>query len=150
MIRLAITNISQRKMRSSISIAALAVGICLYITLGGLVNGVLHEFTERIKGIGADITVIRSGTNPLLFGSGVLPYSLAEQLREIDGVKTVSPVLIWKATIGSAPYNVFGIQPQNFSDLGGELNFLEGHNIEGKWEMFIDSRIAGLEGLRSR
>jgi putative ABC transport system permease protein len=147
MFRLAISNLFQRKMRSAISVLALAVGISLFIILWGLVNGVLNEFTERIRGIGADITVIRTGSNPLLFGSGVLPYKLGEQLSTIDGVKTVSPVLIWKATIGSAPYNIFGIEPQKFSDLGGQLVFIDGRMLQGPDEMFIDSRIAALESL---
>ena len=147
MFGLALSNLSQRKMRSAISILALSVGICLFMVLWGLVNGVLNEFTERIRGIGADITVVRSGSNPLLFGSGVLPYKLGEQLREIDGVQTVSPVLIWKTQIGGAPYNVFGIEPDNFQDLGGELVFDAGRPLEGPDEMFIDSRIAAQEGL---
>ncbi len=147
MIRLALSNLSQRKMRSAISILALSVGICLFMVLWGLVNGVLNEFTERIRGIGADITVVRSGSNPLLFGSGVLPYKLAEEMRTIDGVQTVSPVLIWKTQIGGAPYNVFGIEPENFQDLGGELIFIDGRSLEAPDEMFIDSRIATQEGL---
>ncbi len=147
MLRLALSNLRQRKMRSAISILALSVGICLFMILWGLVNGVLNEFTERIRGIGADITVIRSGSNPLLFGSGVLPYKLGEELRTIDGIRTVSPVLIWKTTIGQAPYNIFGIEPENFKDLGGELVFLEGRTIEAPDEMFIDSRIAQLEKI---
>ncbi|MBN2290293.1 MAG: ABC transporter permease [Candidatus Glassbacteria bacterium] len=147
MIRLALSNLTQRKMRSAISVLALAVGICLFITLWGLVNGVLNEFTQRIRGIGADITVTRTGTNPLLFGTGVLPYKLGDRIREIHGVRTVSPVLIWKANIGSAPYNVFGIEPQEFTDLGGQLTFLSGRNIEGPDEMFVDSRIADLQKL---
>ncbi len=147
MIRLALSNLSQRKMRSAISILALSVGICLFMVLWGLVNGVLNEFTERIRGIGADITVIRSGSNPLLFGSGVLPYKMAEELRTIDGVQTVSPVLIWKTQIGGAPYNVFGIEPENFQDLGGELIFIDGRPLQTLDEMFIDSRIASQEGL---
>jgi len=147
MFRLAVSNLTHRKMRSAISILALSVGICLFMVLWGLVNGVLNEFTERIRGIGADITVIRSGSNPLLFGSGVLPYKLGDQLRQIPGVRTVSPVLIWKASIGQAPYNIFGIEPEEFKDLGGELIFLEGGNIQAPEEMFIDSRISDLEGL---
>ncbi|MFC1544552.1 ABC transporter permease [Gemmatimonadota bacterium] len=147
MFRLALSNLSQRKMRSSISILALSVGICLFMVLWGLVNGVLNEFTERIRGIGADITVVRTGSNPLLFGSGVLPYNLAEKLRQVDGVQTVSPVLIWKTQIGGAPYNVFGIEPENFQDLGGELVYIDGRPIEAPNEMIIDSRIASQEGL---
>jgi len=134
-------------MRSAISVLALAVGICLFIILWGLVNGVLNEFTQRIRGIGADITVSRSGTNPLLFGTGILPYKLGDKLRGLSGVRTVSPVLIWKANIGNAPYNVFGIEPENFTDLGGELIFLQGRNLEGADEMFVDSRIADLQHL---
>ncbi|MFH1069898.1 MAG: ABC transporter permease [Candidatus Glassbacteria bacterium] len=147
MIGLALSNLRQRKMRSAISILALSVGICLFIILWGLVNGVLNEFTERIRGIGADITVIRSGSNPLLFGTGVLPYKLGDELRRIEGVRTVSPVLIWKTRIGDAPYNVFGIEPEEFKDLGGELTFLEGRSIQAPDEMFIDSRIAETEKL---
>jgi len=147
MFQLAISNLTHRKMRSAVSILALSVGICLFMVLWGLVNGVMNEFTERIRGIGADITVIRTGSNPLLFGSGVLPYQLGDQLRQIPGVRKVSPVLIWKASIGQAPYNIFAIEPEEFKDLGGELIFLEGGNIRSRDEMFIDSRIAGLEGL---
>ena len=46
MFKLALSNLSQRKMRSAISILALAVGISLFMVLWGLVNGVLNEFTE--------------------------------------------------------------------------------------------------------
>lgn len=147
MIKLALSNLSQRKMRSAISILALSVGICLFMVLWGLVNGVLNEFTERIRGIGADITVVRSGSNPLLFGSGVLPYKMGDELRKIEGVQTVSPVLIWKTQIGGAPYNVFGIEPENFQDLGGELIFVDGRPLHNPDEMFIDIRIATQEGL---
>ncbi len=147
MIRLALSNLSQRKMRSAISIIALSVGICLFMVLWGLVDGVLNEFTERIRGIGADITVVRTDSNPLLFGSGVLPYKMAVDLRLVDGVQTVSPVLIWKTQIGGAPYNVFGIEPDNFQDLGGELIFIDGRSLEALEELFIDSRIASEEGL---
>ncbi|HLA39548.1 MAG TPA: ABC transporter permease, partial [Candidatus Glassbacteria bacterium] len=147
MFRLALSNLKQRKMRSAISILALSVGICLFVILWGLVNGVLNEFTERIRGIGADITVIRTGSNPLLFGTGVLPYKMGDELRRIEGVRTVSPVLIWKTQIGDAPYNVFGIEPEEFKDLGGELIFLAGRSIQTPDEMFIDSRIAESEGL---
>ncbi|MEA1996862.1 MAG: ABC transporter permease [Gemmatimonadota bacterium] len=135
-------------MRSAVSVLALSVGICLFIILWGLVNGVLNEFTERIRGIGADITVVRTGSNPLLFGSGVLPLKMGDELRNVPGVRTVSPVLIWKTSIGQAPYNVFGIEPDQFKDLGGELIFLEGRILQAADEMFIDSRIARLEGLR--
>jgi len=147
MFRLALSNLKARKMRSAISVLALSVGICLFVILWGLVNGVLNEFSERIRGIGADITVIRTGSNPLLWGSGVLPYKMGESLQQIPGVRTVSPVLIWKAQIGQAPYNIFGIEPQNFKDLGGDLIFLAGRNIEAADEMFIDNRIAQLEKL---
>ncbi|MBW7995742.1 MAG: ABC transporter permease [Candidatus Glassbacteria bacterium] len=147
MFKLALSNLSQRKMRSAISILALSVGICLFMVLWGLVNGVLNEFTERIRGIGADITVVRSGSNPLLFGSGVLPYEMADELRRIEGVQTVSPVMIWKTQIGGAPYNVFGIEPDNFQDLGGELIFTDGRPLQAQDEMFIDSRIAAQESL---
>jgi len=147
MFRLALSNLTHRKMRSAISVMALSVGICLFVILWGLVNGVLNEFTERIRGIGADITVIRTGSNPLLFGSGVLPYKLGESLRQVPGVRTASPVLIWKTSIGKAPYNIFGIEPEEFKDLGGELIFLAGRSIEAPDEIFIDSRIAQLEGL---
>ena len=115
-------------MRSAISVLALSVGISLFIILWGLVNGVLNEFVERIRGIGADITVIRTGSNPLLFGSGVLPYKLGQSLREVPGVRTVSPVLIWKTSIGQAPYNLFGTSAKT------DTNFFADHVIPaGNW-----------------
>ena len=49
MFKLALSNLKRRKMRSAISIMALSVGICLYIMLYGLVDGVLHEFKNPPK-----------------------------------------------------------------------------------------------------
>ena len=79
--------------------------------------------------------------------SGILPESYKEQLEKIPGVKVASPIVTWTTTFKGQFYVVYGIDPAQFSMIGGELELVEGRQLENAGEVVIDSRLAGATGL---
>ena len=54
---LAISNLTHRKVRSGLSILAVAIAITLLLILVGLSNGTLNEVSDRMQSVDAEIVV---------------------------------------------------------------------------------------------
>jgi putative ABC transport system permease protein len=145
---LAIANILQRKVRSLISILAVAIGVTLLLVLVGMTRGSINEVASRIQNVGADMIVQQAGaTNFFALKSGIIPERYGGLISDIDGVGAVSPVVTWTTTFRSQFYVVYGIDPAQFSTIGGELRIVEGRQLGSAGEMVIDSRMAEATGL---
>jgi putative ABC transport system permease protein len=145
---LAVANILQHKVRSLISIFAVSLGITLLLILVGMTNGSIKEVADRIQNVGADMIVQRAGaTSFFSIKSGILPVGYQERIETIPGVKAVSPIVTWTTSFRKQLYVVYGIDPDQFSTIGGELKIVEGRGLEHHGEVIIDSRMAGATGL---
>lgn len=146
--RLAVANIRQKKVRSIISILAVALGIALLLVLVGMTQGSISEVANRIQNVGGDIIVQQAGsTNFLALKSGILPETYRERLLMVPGVAAVSPVVTWTTTFQKTFYVVYGIDPGQFSSIGGGLQIITGRTLRGPGEVVIDSRMAGAAQL---
>ncbi len=144
---LATANILQHKVRSFICILAVCLGITLLLVLVGMVNGSINEVAKRIQNVGGDMIVQQAGaTSFFALKSGVLPIRLMKDIREIPHVQAVSPVLTWTVTFRNQFYVVYGIDPGQFSSIGGELKIIQGRRLENAGELLIDSRMAAATG----
>ena len=144
---LAVANILQRKVRSLISILAVSIGITLLLVLVGMTRGSINEVAERIQNVGADMIVQQAGaTNFFALKSGILPARYRELIEEVPGVAAVSPVVTWTLTYRSQFYVAYGIDPEQFSTIGGELEIVRGRQLSGRGEVVIDSRMAEATG----
>lgn len=145
---LAVANILQHKIRSLICILAVCLGITLLLILVGMVNGSINEVAKRIQNVGGDMIVQQAGaTSFFALKSGVLPMKLLEAIREIPRVQAVSPVLTWTVTFRNQFYVVYGIEPCQFSSIGGELKIIQGRHLQNAGELVIDSRMAAATGI---
>ncbi len=145
---LAVANILQHKIRSLICILAVCLGITLLLILVGMVNGSINEVAQRIQNVGGDMIVQQAGaTSFFALKSGVLPMKLQKGIRETTHVEAVSPVLTWTVTFRSQFYVVYGIDPRQFSSIGGELKIVQGRHLQNAGELVIDSRMAAATGI---
>ncbi len=94
--RMVLNNLAHRPVRTALSVAAVAVMVVLIISTVGLVNGIVAEMANRMKGVGADILVRPPGASFLTgMSSAPMPEKIADKLAaEIPHVTVVAPVLI--------------------------------------------------------
>lgn len=145
---LPVANILQKKVRSLISILAVSLGITLLLVLVGLTMGSINEVAQRIENVGADIIVQQAGaTNFFALKSGVLPVEYRDLIEKVPGVEAVSPVVTWTTTFQDNFYVVYGIDPEQFSTIGGDLEIIMGERLQNPGEVVIDSRMASATGL---
>ncbi len=143
MANLPLSNILQRRVRSLISILAVALGITMLLILIGMAKGTVNDTARRIENIGADILVQRADSSVFLgLKSGVIPIKLQEKIQAIPGVKAVTPVITWTASIYGSINLVYGIQPESFNQVGNHLEILKGRMVQQGEEIVVDSRLA--------
>jgi len=136
---LPIANILQKKVRSLISVLAVSLGITLLLVLVGLTKGSIKEVADRIENVGADIIVQQVGaTNFFALKSGVLPEKYREFIANIPGVEAVSPVVTWTTTFYDNFYVVYGIDPDQFSSIGGGLEIVDGRDLREAGDVVIE------------
>ncbi|MCP4229500.1 MAG: ABC transporter permease [bacterium] len=161
MTSLAISSVMNRKVRSAISVLAVALGVSTMLVLFGLAYGSLDEVANRIKGVGADIIIQRSST-PVMLGvrTGVMDEKVADDLKEltiiyegetIHPIETASPVLIWVSDLGARTQNVYGIDPENFPAFGDSMEdaLVSGRIMKGSHEIVIDEKLAAGDNLKA-
>jgi putative ABC transport system permease protein len=147
-VRLAVANILQKKVRSVIAVLAVGIGTTLLLVLVGVTRGSIDEVARRIQNVGGDVIVQQAGsTNFLALRSGILPESYGERLRAVPGVAAVSPVVTWTVTFRNQFYVVYGIDPAQFSSIGGGLQIVAGRPLRRPGEVVVDSRLAATAGL---
>jgi ABC-type antimicrobial peptide transport system permease subunit len=93
---LALANILQRKVRSLISILAVAIGVTLLLVLVGMTRGSINEVASRIQNVGGDMIVQQAGAALLLY----LPH----YLRDIFSQKGLAPGELHGDRLESAVY----------------------------------------------
>lgn len=142
-------NIFQRKTRAAITMLAVAVEVAAVIVLVGLTTGTIDEVATRIENVGADLMLQPPGASVFLgLSSTTMPEAAVGKMEAVEGVESTAPVLVWSTKeVGGAPVNIFGIEPESFSSVGGQLEMLEGRHLRGGNEMVVDRRLAAAHDL---
>ena len=147
MLRLAIANLTQRKLRSSLSILAVAIAITLLLVLVGLSQGTLNEVSGRMQSVQAEIVVGDRHFDLASYSGGKLwekEISRLEEIRigSVRAVERVMPVFMSRMKLGGLSQNVFGVRPDDFSYFSGSRRLLAGEvfddvgSSEQAWEKF--------------
>jgi putative ABC transport system permease protein len=141
-------NLFHRPIRTAIGVLAIGFEVMLIIVIVGLTSGMLQETAKRIEGIGADIMVQAPGSQIILTMSGApMPAKIAERLRELRYVQSVTPALLQFNTTGGVD-TIWGIDALTFHDVSNGFVFLQGHNLEGPDDVLIDDWQAKAKHLK--
>src|SRR5690242_7563017 len=88
-------NLLHRPIRTIIGIFAIGVEVALVVLVVGLTSGILTETAKRVEGIGADIMLQSPSAQVFLaFSGSPMPIKIADRLRELKYVQSVSPVFL--------------------------------------------------------
>lgn len=138
-------NIKSRPTRAAISVCAVALGVILLLTIGGIITGTLNDYLNRTISIGSDFIMQKEGATALFaFSSANLNIKLADKIREVPGVGIVSPVLAKAEKLGV----VFGIDPESYNKFPGGLEIVDGAGSLKDFEVIVDRYYADANQLK--
>src|SRR5260370_1653993 len=88
-------NMAARRLRSLLSVIAIAIQVILVLMIVGLTSGVISEWGKRVEGVGADILVQPPNSSIFFaFSSAVMQESLGDQMEALPSVDEVAPTVI--------------------------------------------------------
>jgi putative ABC transport system permease protein len=140
-------NLRARPVRTALSVAAVSLQVFLLLFLMGLTDGIVKEWGERVRGIGADLLVQPPNSSVFLaFSSAVLPEQMSGRLLQVQGVEEVSPVLAVVNT--NSLTMIYGIDYETYSRLGTGFLFHQGGPFQGANDVIIDDIKAASKKLK--
>jgi putative ABC transport system permease protein len=148
---LIVANIRQRPMRTLISVVGVALGVVLIVINTGLIRGMLNDRIRREQRVGAEIRFTRdSGGSQLTASSAnTLDTRYVEKLREIPGVKAVTPVAghVQRGKTGLGVEIVEGVDFDTYSAISG-IRITEGRAFQNDDEVIVDEFRAEKNGVK--
>jgi putative ABC transport system permease protein len=133
-----IAGLKARPVRTIVSVLAVALEVVLILVIIGLANGISSETGKRTEGVGADIWLQPPNSSFLLaVSSSTMPVSIGDKIRELDGIKAVSPVLtLVNASAGLEV--IYGIEPQSYGAMSNGFIWHKGGMFKGPDEVVVD------------
>ncbi len=93
MIDLVIANIRQRPVRALVSVAGVALGVCLVMLFTGLARGMSNDLQRRSSNMRAEIFFTRPGSKEMMTSTVNLSTKYVEEPNKIEGVENAVPVI---------------------------------------------------------
>ncbi len=151
MANLPLSNIFNRKTRTTVGILAVALGVALVMVLVGLAHGSLDETADRMKNVGADIIFQGPDSSPfIVLGTAAMSEKLGTKLLEVPGVSAVAPVLVnrtMRIKDKSKFVNIFGIREESYNTVGQGIEIVEGRGLRDPFDVVVDTVLATADGI---
>ncbi|MBA4399159.1 MAG: hypothetical protein C0396_04730 [Anaerolinea sp.] len=149
MIRFALRNMFQNKIRLTISVGGVALALLLILSLDAIFTGVEQRLTVYINNSGADIFVAQSGVRNMHMASSSLPVSTIRDVEAVPGVAVVTPILyLSNMLVAGGERNlayIIGLPEE--AELGVPWRISSGSSFPGKDEAIIDRNVAEESGV---
>lgn len=153
MLGLPLANILHHKLRSAICACAVGVGIAMLVVQLSLSHGMLHEVSDRMQSVDAELIVLPKHANVIFQGGAIFSDGYVQHLEAatFDGRKLVThaiPVFLETIRLSGQQQRVFGIDPEDIAVFLGPRKLVDGRLFEGALE--FKRRLAELRGGRRR
>jgi putative ABC transport system permease protein len=123
-LRLILSNLLRQKIRTSLTVLGISIGITAVVALGVITESALNATLGLITAGGSDFSVGRSGSADLTLS--ILTENDLNDVAAYDEVEHATPVLLAFARVGDNPFfTQVGIRP-------GDLDFFEVPLVEGR------------------
>jgi putative ABC transport system permease protein len=122
-------NVLHRKSRSALTMVGVAIAVTAVVALVGIADGFQRSFRELYEKRGVDLMVVRAGSSERLASS--IPQKVGDQIRQLPGVRAVSPGLMDMVSFEQANLTSVALQgwePGSF--LFDGLKMIEGRRLE--------------------
>jgi len=132
-------NIRQRPVRTIVSVAGIALGVCLVMLFTGLATGMSNDLQRRNSNLRAEIIFTRPGSMQWSSSSTNLSTKYVELLKAIEGVADAVPVAahIYQDDKGFGLERVDGVDWEPFARMNA-LSLVEGRAPQARDEVVID------------
>jgi putative ABC transport system permease protein len=146
---LVISNIRQRPIRTLVSMAGVALGVCLVMLFTGLARGMSNDLQRRASNVRAEILFTRPGSMQLNFSTANLSTKYVDQLKQIDGVVEALPVIryVFQGGRGFGFEQIEGIEWEPFTRIN-EIRLDAGRPPQASDEIVIDETKARNNNLK--
>jgi putative ABC transport system permease protein len=136
---LVVSNIRQRPIRTLVSVAGVALGVCLVMLFTGLARGMSNDLQRRASNVRAEILFTRPGSMQLNFSTANLSTRYVENLKPIEGVAEVLPVIryVFQGGRGFGFEQIEGVEWEPFARVN-ELHLDTGRPPQTSDEIVID------------
>lgn len=133
------SNISQRPVRTLVSVAGVALGVALIMLFTGLARGMSNDLKRRASNLRAEIIFTRPGSMQLTSSTANLNAKYVELLKAVEGVEDALPVIvhILQGNRGFGLERIEGVDWEPFSRING-IQLVEGRAPQGMDEVVID------------
>ncbi|HEV2708482.1 MAG TPA: ABC transporter permease [Pyrinomonadaceae bacterium] len=142
-------NIRQRPVRAMVSIAGVALGVCLVMLFTGLARGMSNDMQRRSSNVRAEMIFTRPGSTSLMASAANLPVQYADELMKIEGVASAVPSIryVSQGGRGFGFEQLEGVDWQPFAEMNG-MSLVEGRGPEALDEVVIDETKAANNDLK--
>jgi putative ABC transport system permease protein len=132
-------NIRQRPLRALVSMAGVALGVCLVMLFTGLSRGMSNDLQRRSSSVLAEIYFTRPGGMELTTSTANLSVKYADALQKIEGVKSAVPVIryIFQGGRGFGFEQVQGVDWEPYAAMNN-LHLVAGRAPTATDEIIID------------
>jgi len=146
---LVVSNIRQRPIRTLVSVAGVALGVCLVMLFTGLARGMSNDLQRRASNLRAEIIFTRPGAMMLTGSSANLSTRYVESLKQIDGIAEALPVIryVFQGGKGFGFEQIEGVEWEQFARVN-ELTIDSGRPPQASDEIVIDEVKARNNKLR--
>src|SRR6266446_3298844 len=137
---LVVSNIRQRPIRTLVSVAGVALGVCLVMLFTGLARGMSDDLQRRAQNVRAEIIFTRPGAMQLLSSTANLSTRYVQNLKQIDGVAEALPVIRYIFQNGGSGIGfeqIEGVEWEPFARVN-ELHIDSGSPPQAQDEIVID------------
>ena len=146
---LARRNLLQDKTRLALSVGGVALAVMLILILKGFLTGMNRQITSYIDHSPGPLLVAQKGVRNLLGATSILPSSASDQIKKVEGVDKVIPVLSQFVILDlhdkKQPAYMIGYEPELG---GGPWKISEGSEPTTNTEMIMDRILAKRHGLK--
>jgi putative ABC transport system permease protein len=133
------SNIRQRPVRTLVSVAGIALGVCLVMLFTGLARGMSNDMQRRASNLRAEIIFTRPGSMQLTSSTANLSTKYVDSLKQIEGVEEVLPVIryVFQGGGGIGFEQIEGVEWEPFTRVNG-IHMDTGRPPQAPDEIVID------------
>lgn len=144
MVSLAKENLFHEKSKIALSIGGVVLGVFLIFTTTGLYYGIDAVVEKMVLKAGADLWVTSKGASGSLHSPSLLPTELNENLKGIDGVQEVAPLIRMPVAtdIDGNKELIYVNGYDTESGLGGPWKIIEGASKPESGQVIVDRVLA--------
>jgi putative ABC transport system permease protein len=148
MISLARKNLLHEKFRFMISVGGVAFSVLLIIIILALYRGWNQKLGRYVENVDADVWVLQKGAMDMFHSTSLFPIALLDQLKEIEGVESVNPLIGRRIPIEKGDREAMTIMMgyDTVTGAGGPQEIVKG-GLPKKGEVVIDEASAKKLGL---